>query len=187
MEKKTLGTIYDTDPTRRVREKRYTLGSVVSLSGGMVEVNVGATLPDGTPQNLIIPCASGFNPSVGDTVQVGYPTDSVHSAYAIGVGQSAANPPTSSSHDIFDHSNFLTALGTANQIPGMNAAATAWEYKAILGTTNQIVATHAAGSITLSLPQDMHTGASPTFAGATVNGYSLAFGERVKLGWVFGG
>ena len=42
----------------------------------------------------------------------------------------------------------------------------------IAGTANQITVTHGAGTITLSAPQDLHTGASPTFAGLTLNGAS---------------
>ena len=38
----------------------------------------------------------------------------------------------------------------------------------LTGTANQVTVTNGAGSITLSAPQDIHTGASPTFAGATI-------------------
>lgn len=37
----------------------------------------------------------------------------------------------------------------------------------ITGTSNQVNVTNGAGSITLSLPQDIHTGASPTFLAST--------------------
>lgn len=40
----------------------------------------------------------------------------------------------------------------------------------ITGTTNRVTVTNAAGSITLTCPQDIHTSASPTFAGLTVTG-----------------
>jgi hypothetical protein len=45
--------------------------------------------------------------------------------------------------------------------------------RTITGTTNQVTVTNGdgvAGNPTLSLPQDIHTSASPTFAGATLNG-----------------
>lgn len=42
--------------------------------------------------------------------------------------------------------------------------------KTIDGTTNQVNVTNGDGTITLSTPQDIHSGASPTFAGLTVNG-----------------
>src|SRR4030042_933122 len=57
------------------------------------------------------------------------------------------------------------AWGTANQLLGMNAAGTANEYKTLIETPNQVLVTHAPGSITLSTPQNIHTGATPTFAG----------------------
>lgn len=43
----------------------------------------------------------------------------------------------------------------------------------IAGTVNQVNVTPGAGTITLSLPQDIHTGASPTFAGATLQGTTV--------------
>ena len=52
----------------------------------------------------------------------------------------------------------------------------------IAGTTNQITVTDDSdGTVTLSTPQDIHTGASPTFAGLTLNGnISLEFGDLVS-------
>jgi hypothetical protein len=46
---------------------------------------------------------------------------------------------------------------------------------AITGTTNQVAVTNAAGSITLSTPQDIHSGATPTFAGETLSGAGAFF------------
>lgn len=71
--------------------------------------------------------------------------------------------------------NSVTAglgLGTANQLLGMNAGATALEYKTLSGTANQVTVTHAANSVTLATPQNIHTAATPTFAGLTLSGFS---------------
>ncbi|MGE5086827.1 MAG: beta strand repeat-containing protein [Bacillota bacterium] len=68
----------------------------------------------------------------------------------------------------------LTGLGTANQILGMNNGATGYEYKSVVGTANQISVVHNTNSITLSTPQDIHSGASPTFAGMTLSGLNTA-------------
>ena len=49
--------------------------------------------------------------------------------------------------------------------------------RTITGTTNQITVTNGdgvSGNPTLSLPQNIHTGASPTFAGATVQSASFS-------------
>ena len=59
------------------------------------------------------------------------------------------------------------ALGTANQVVGMNSGATDYEHKTLTGTTNQVTVTQGVGTATFSTPQDIHTGATPTFAGLT--------------------
>ena len=61
----------------------------------------------------------------------------------------------------------LSATGTTGAITLTNTGVTQ-----INGTTNQINVTPASGNgnVTLSTPQDIHTGASPTFAGATLTG-----------------
>ena len=68
----------------------------------------------------------------------------------------------------------ITALGTANQILGVNNGATANEYKTLGGTSNQVSVTHGVGTITLATPQDIATGSSPTFAGLTISGMTSA-------------
>jgi len=75
----------------------------------------------------------------------------------------------------------LTALGTANQLLAVNAGTTGLEYKTLSGTTNRVSVAHAPYSITLSLPQDIHTGATPTFAGLTVTGLGT-FGDLEVTG-----
>jgi len=50
----------------------------------------------------------------------------------------------------------------------------------VTGTANQITVTDGGdGTITLSTPQDIHTGATPTFAGLTVNGSTSLDGAVV--------
>jgi hypothetical protein len=47
-------------------------------------------------------------------------------------------------------------------------------WKAILGTSNQVTVTQNASDITFSLPQSIHTGASPTFTGLTLSGLTAS-------------
>jgi hypothetical protein len=47
----------------------------------------------------------------------------------------------------------------------------------ITGTTNQISVSNGAGSITLSTPQNINTGASPSFAGLTLSGVYSSTGQ----------
>lgn len=44
----------------------------------------------------------------------------------------------------------------------------------LTGTANQVNVSASTGSVTLSTPQNIHTGASPTFAGATLTGLTPA-------------
>jgi hypothetical protein len=60
--------------------------------------------------------------------------------------------------------------GSVNQVLGVSGDGLLMEYKTIQGTTNQVNVSHSAGAITLSTPQNIHTGASPTFAGLTLSG-----------------
>lgn len=75
----------------------------------------------------------------------------------------------------------ITALGVATngQIP-IGDGATDPVLATITGTSNQVTVTNGAGSITLALPQDIHTGASPTFTGLTLSG--LTAGSVVFAG-----
>lgn len=45
-----------------------------------------------------------------------------------------------------------------------------WTVAGLTGTPNQVTVTPGSGSITLSGPQNLHAGASPTFAGLTLSG-----------------
>ena len=68
----------------------------------------------------------------------------------------------------------LTVTGTANQVLGMNSSGIGLEYKSLAGTANQVTVSSGAGSLTLGLPQSIHSGASPQFAGMNVSGLSCS-------------
>ena len=57
----------------------------------------------------------------------------------------------------------MTITNAAGTITIANAGVTS-----ITGTTNQVNASASTGAVTLSLPQNIHTGATPTFAGLTL-------------------
>jgi hypothetical protein len=93
-------------------------------------------------------------------------------------------PPSAVVHDLVGSLHAATG-GDANYIPGVNAAATTLEYKQLLGTSNQVSVAHAACSITWSLPQNIHAGASPEFAGLTLTSFSGVL--KATAGVVSGG
>lgn len=54
----------------------------------------------------------------------------------------------------------------------------------LAGTTNQVSVSASQGSVTISLPQNIHTGASPTFNGMTLSSLSAdADGSQVNGTW----
>ncbi len=64
----------------------------------------------------------------------------------------------------------LTA-GTGIDITGTTISNTG--VTSLTGTVNQVNVSGATGNVTLSLPQDIHTAATPTFAGITINDDSI--------------
>lgn len=59
----------------------------------------------------------------------------------------------------------------------------AWQGRSITGTTNQVTVTDGdgiTGNPTIALPQDIHTGAHPTFAGLSLSGAGLTGGNLLK-------
>lgn len=102
-------------------------------------------------------------------------TTDVTGTLPVGNGGTGATTFTSSAFLVGNGTSAVSsfALGTANQIIGMNSGATANEYKTLSGTSNQISVSHGAGTVTLSTPQDIGASSSPTFGGLTLNGSLL--------------
>lgn len=75
-------------------------------------------------------------------------------------------------------------FGTANQVLGMNAAATGEEYKTLSGTANEVTVTQGVGTVTLSIPSAV-TFTSKTVTGGTFDGVVItgsAFGAGNTMG-----
>ena len=71
----------------------------------------------------------------------------------------------------------LTSVGTIGtgiwQGTSIGTAYTDAKIVSVTGTANQITATTTTGAVALSLPQNIHTGATPTFASVTANNVVL--------------
>ncbi|KYG65692.1 hypothetical protein AZI86_01045 [Bdellovibrio bacteriovorus] len=124
-------------------------------------------------------------PNAGDVLRYDAGTSSwvpasLPSGSGGGVSSVSATSPLSSSGGDTPSISLagLSGLGTSHQLLGMNNGASGYEYKTLNGTTQQVIVSHAAGSITLSTPQNIHTAATPTFAGMTLSSLSAA-GIRV--------
>ena len=62
----------------------------------------------------------------------------------------------------------ITVSGATGAVTITNSGVTS-----LSGTTNRITVSGATGAVTLNLPQDIHTGASPSFTGLTVTGITM--------------
>ena len=96
---------------------------------------------------------------------------SINVPLVVAYGGSGAATFTDHSILLGSGTDAFTALGAATngQIPIGSTGADP-VLATLTGTANQINVTNAVGSITLSTPQDIHTGASPTFAGLITTG-----------------
>ena len=79
-----------------------------------------------------------------------------------------------------------TGTGTAptnGQVP-IGTTGGAYTPAALTGTANQVIVSTGAGSITLSLPQSIHSASTPTFAQLTISNAPSAAGDAATKGYV---
>jgi hypothetical protein len=88
-----IKSVLSSDLTKSDVSKRYEVGTVVTIAGGIAEIEVGARLPDGTPQTLRLPVVTGFNPAVGQVVGILYANDNLNGAYVVACGDSLQIDP----------------------------------------------------------------------------------------------
>lgn len=105
----------------------------VSFTGGLISVANPTTTPA-----LTVAGTSGGIPYFSSAST--WASSGALTASALVLGGGAGATPTS------------LALGTANQVLGMNNAGTAHEYKTLAGTGSQITVTQGVGTTTLSIP-----------------------------------
>ncbi|MDO8684731.1 MAG: hypothetical protein Q7N50_14800, partial [Armatimonadota bacterium] len=147
-DKNFLSDIQVSNPRKRREDRLSATGTVISVSGGEVEINTGAVLPDGTPQYMSIPLADGFSPEVGKMVGIAYLNNQPNGAYAYSIGQSAGSAPVAGTHDITEHT--FTGGSISKYLRG----------DGVLATLNQAA---VAGLTTTD---------SPAFAGLSVGALS---------------
>lgn len=86
------------------------------------------------------------------------------SAFALSSHNHAASDITSGTLDV-DHGGTGQSTYTNGQLLIGNTTGNTLAKATLTGTSNQVTVSNGAGSITLSVPQDIHTGATPTFEG----------------------
>jgi hypothetical protein len=143
----------------------------ISSTPGCLEISgVGSeTLCNGT---------KGDKGDKGDTGDSGaLVADTVLTLERLGINTAQPNALT-----YFNSSRWLASLALGDGQLAIGATGGPPVAASLTGTTNQIAVTPGAGTITLSTPQSIHTGASPTFAGMTVSGLTnnaLVYGSTL--------
>ena len=153
--------------------------------GGNLSVTGTLTFSDLTASRLIATNASkelvssDLNNWVAATADETTVTDDGDGTITIGiadpliVSKGGSGAATFTDHSLLVGSGTaaFTAIGAATngQLP-IGSTGNDPVLAALTGTENQVTVTNGAGSITLSLPQNIHTGASPTFTGLTLSG-----------------
>jgi hypothetical protein len=135
---------------------------VCTTGGNCASAGGGVTTSGGTAGTLALFTASG---AIGDSLLKQNTSASTLSL----AGTFAATTLTQNGYAVCDTSgNCSSTYGGSNA--GVASLNNLTGGLTLQGTSNQIQATSSGSAITLSLPQDIATTSSPTFAGLTVNG-----------------
>jgi hypothetical protein len=123
--------------------------------------------------------------STGIAVRTASDTWAQRSIAVPAAGISITNADGASGNPTLALANDLAALeGLGSTGIAVRTAADTWAQRTITGTTNQVTVSNGngvSGNPTLSLPQDIHTGASPQFVGLTLTGNLSTAGVASSL------
>lgn len=129
------------------------------------------------PLDATLTAVAAMDSTAGLVVQTGADAFTKRELAAPAAGISITNPAGTAGNPTFALTNDLAALeGLSSTGIAVRSAADTWVQRTITGTTNQVTVTNGdgvSGNPTLSLPQDIHTGATPAFAGAVLGGVTL--------------
>jgi hypothetical protein len=161
----------------------YLAGNGLTLTGNSFSINTGVTVDLSTAQTLTNKSISG---SANTLTNI--PNDALsNSAITInGTSTSLGGSRTLGSDDIAEGSTNKYFTDERAQDAVGNSVGTGLSYNdttgaisnsgvtGLTGTSNQVSVSASTGSVTVSLPQDIHSAATPTFGGVTVGSVTLA-------------
>jgi hypothetical protein len=148
------------------------------LSG--VTSSIQTQINNRQPSDATLTALAAFN-SNGILVQTAADTFASRTITAPAAGIGVTNGDGVAGNPTLSLANDLAALeGLGGTGLAARTGADAWAQRTITGTANQVTVTNGdgvAGNPTLSLPQDIHTGASPSFASLALSGTIDAAGH----------
>ena len=161
----------------------FTAGNGLTLTGTEFTINTGVTVDLSTAQTLTnktIDASSNTLSNIGNS-------SLTNSAITInGTSTSLGGSRTLGSDDIAEGSTNKYFTDERAQDAVGNSVGTGLSYNdttgaisnsgvtGLTGTSNQVSVSAATGSVTVSLPQDIHSTATPTFSGVNVGSVTLA-------------
>jgi hypothetical protein len=160
----------------------YLAGNGLTLTGNTFTINTGVTVDLNTAQTLTNKSISGSTNTLTNI-----PNNALsNSAITInGTSTSLGGSRTLGTDDISEGSTnkYFTderaqdavgnAVGTGLSYNDTSGAISNSGVTELTGTSNQVSVSGSTGSVTLSLPQNIHSTATPTFSGVTVGSVTL--------------
>ena len=171
----------NTDPTDNgrffVMQNTSTTNAAGQYSNITLQINPGGTIGTGRVLGDIRLVRNALNGTSARFVFGAFRTDATYKDYATidfdaVTFAGTINGLTVSSGTITSGTWNGTSIGTAY---------TDAKVTSVSGTANQVSASATTGAITLSLPQNIHTAATPTFGGLTVNGGMVVTGNTYSV------
>jgi hypothetical protein len=161
----------------------YLAGNGLTLTGNSFSINTGVTVDLSTAQTLTNKTIDASSNTLSNIAN----SSLTNSAITInGTSVSLGGTRTLGSDDISEGSTNKYFTDERAQDAVGNSVGTGLSYNdttgaisnsgvtGLTGTSNQVSVSASTGSVTVSLPQDIHSAATPTFGGVTVGSVTLA-------------
>jgi hypothetical protein len=157
------GSISNTE----LENSSVTVNSGTGLSGGGI-VPLGGSI---TLQNTGLLSASGIGTGIDVQTAAGAVTIENTGVTGLTPGNGISLSGSNGNVTVTNTGLLAAAAGTGIDVSTAGGTATISNtgVTSITGTPNQVIASGSTGPVTLSTPQDIHTGAAPTFAGMTLS------------------
>jgi hypothetical protein len=174
--------------TNAIKRLDYDAYGRISGQQNAVLADIITTIGSGLTANTVFaaPSGSGGSPSFRALVALDIPSLSgtIITSGVVGTtfGGTGLNASTATNGQLFIGSStgsFVLATLTPGTAIGITNAAGSITINntgvtSAIGTTNQVNVSAATGAVTFSLPQNIHTAATPTFAGVILTGGTVA-------------
>jgi hypothetical protein len=181
----------------QVYSQRLTAGSGISIGNSAGHISIASTVTSAlSAKTVVYTDASGAlaslaltdgqlvvgstgNIPVATTLTAGTGIGISNAAGSITVNNTASSALVAKSIVYTDASNNLASLTLTNGQLAIGSTGLIPVASTLTGTTNQVNVSNAAGSITLSTPQDIAASSSPTFKGLIVTTTGIVSGGQI--------